>query len=157
IGDLVVAPVLLTWGRVSTWCAMSRSARDALEPLALLLALVLTALVIFGPLGPQWLHHAQWVSPVLIWAALRFGQRGAAGATLVVSALAVWGTARGTGPFTSGALHERLEALQGYIGVQAATFLLLGAVVSQERAARQLTERALEVREEFMSVASHEL
>jgi signal transduction histidine kinase len=41
--------------------------------------------------------------------------------------------------------------------VQAATFLLLGAVALQERAARALAERALEVREEFLSVASHEL
>src|SRR5262249_14546435 len=103
------------------------------------------------------LHHTQWLTPIMIWAALRFGSGGAAGASLVTCAIAVWGTARGTGPFMTGALHERLGTLQGFVAVQAATLLAWGAAAVAERGARAMAERALEVREEFLSVASHEL
>jgi signal transduction histidine kinase len=148
IGAMVVAPVLLVPWRVP---------RSWLEPVALVITIGAVCMLVFGPLEVRWLHHTQWLTPVLIWAALRFGTQGAAGASIVTSAIAVWGTARGYGSFGQGPLHDRLEVLQGFIGVQAATFLLLGAVAMQVRAASELADRALRVREEFLSVASHEL
>ena len=148
IGALVVAPVLLVpWGLARSW----------IEAIGLVVTLVVVGMLVFGPPESRWLHHTQWLTPVMIWAALRFGAGGAAGASLITAALAVWGTSRGYGTFGEGPLHERLEVLQGYLGVQTATFLLLGAVATQVRAARELAERALRVREEFLSVASHEL
>ena len=147
IGALVVAPVLLVRWRLRGW----------IEPAALAIATAGAGLLVFGPFEARWLHHTQWLTPILIWGALRFGTPGAAGAALITSAIAVWGTANGYGTFGEGLLHGRLEVLQGYLGVQTATFLLLGALAAQERAARAVAEHALRVREEFLSVASHEL
>ena len=45
------------------------------------------------------LGHAYWLFPFLIWAALRFGQRGTTTALFAVSGIAIWGTAQSLGPF----------------------------------------------------------
>src|SRR2546422_878101 len=69
--------------------------------------------------------------PIMIWAAIRFGQCGAVSTTFVVSAIAVWGTAMGQGPFVQSTLHGSLFALQNFMGVTAATFLVLGASTAE--------------------------
>jgi signal transduction histidine kinase len=102
--------------------------------------------------------------PLLIWAALRFGQRGAITTAFTVSVIAVWGTALGHGPFVRPALHQSLIALQAFMGVAAATFLVLGASISERRRAeeemRLAHARAAEAnraKAEFLAVMSHEL
>ena len=57
--------------------------------------------------------------PILVWAALRHGQRSTAAAVVVLAAIAIWGTARGSGPFQGDAHHELLLLLQAFIGVVA--------------------------------------
>ena len=79
--------------------------------------------------------------PLFIWAALRFGTRGATGATLMVSAAAVWSTVHGNGPFVRTQLHESLAVLQGFMSVLAVTCLVLAAVTAERwRADRERTE-----------------
>jgi signal transduction histidine kinase len=102
--------------------------------------------------------------PLLIWAALRFSQRGAVTAAFVVSVIAVWGTALGHGPFVRPALHQSLIALQTFMGVATATFLVLGASIAERRRAekevrlaRARAEEANRAKAEFLAVMSHEL
>jgi signal transduction histidine kinase len=102
--------------------------------------------------------------PIMIWAAIRFGQCGAVSTTFVVSAIAVWGTATGHGPFVQSTLHGSLFALQTFMGVTAATFLVLGASTSErERAEKELhaayalVSKANRAKAEFLAVMSHEL
>src|SRR5262249_58979063 len=84
------------------------------------------------------LHYA--VFPVVVWAAVRFGQRGTATVTLIASALAISGTVRGSGPFTMASLHESLLMLQLFMAVVAATGLVLGAAITErDRARRRAT------------------
>lgn len=143
LGDLVVASFLLTWVG-APWHRLTT--RRAAEALALGAAL----------LGASWLllsgtsAHAAGLSafrqpttllPLLIWAALRFGTQGASGATLLVSAVAIWSTALGRGPFIRPELHDSLAVLQAFMGVVAATFMVLGAVTTErQRVDRELTE-----------------
>jgi signal transduction histidine kinase len=108
-----------------------------------------------GPLASR--SVALLVFPLLIWATVRFGQRGATAAAAFVSAAAVVGTAMGYGPFLSGALHERLWTLQAYLIVMVVTLLVLGAVTEERLRAVAALRRALDAREEFLSIASHEL
>src|SRR5262249_37918278 len=77
-GALVVTPLLLTWAS-PTFARFGR--RELLEGLALLVILVLLAEV------PSQRDVPYVVFPVLIWAALRLGPRGAATALVVVSGL----------------------------------------------------------------------
>ena len=79
------------------------------------------------------------VFPVLLWAALRFGPRGAATAILVVCSITVWNTAQSDGPFVRESLTDSLLATQLFIATSALTSLLLAAVTAERtRAARAL-------------------
>src|SRR5215475_218688 len=76
------------------------------------------------------------VFPFLIWAAIRFGIAGAAFANLLMSAIAIWGTGRGYGPYAIGQGDERLMLLQIFLSVVSSSGLLLGATVSDRDSAR---------------------
>jgi PAS domain S-box-containing protein len=81
--------------------------------------------------------------PLGVWAALRFGAHGAALSTLVIAAMAIWGTAAGHGPFYS-KVHGRtvdLLELQLFLAIVAFTGLLLAA----SRAERKLASAQLEL------------
>src|SRR5262249_51744156 len=145
---LVMAPALLTWapllypplgrrGVTGRWPPRRRA-----EAGALLAGLVATGLLVFGgplsdTIGGHPLEYTMF--PFVIWAALRFGRRGAAAVTLVASALAIWGTLRATGPFGAGPVHERLLLLQVFLGVMAVTALLLSAALTERRRNEQGT------------------
>lgn len=127
IGDLLVAPALLVWARSSRERPPSRR---WLEIGVLAASVMVISALIFGrtpTARPDSFQQAYLIFPLLIWAALRFGQRGAATTAIVVSLVAVWGTANGHGPFVQPVLYESLFALQTFMGVTAATFLVLGA------------------------------
>ncbi|MDQ4079618.1 MAG: MASE1 domain-containing protein, partial [Gemmatimonadota bacterium] len=136
-GALLVAPAILVWGT-------ARQRRPPpyrlFEASALALVLVAVSVLIFGTsAAPQadTLQQAYLIFPPLIWAALRFEQRGAASAAFVVSLVAIWATATGHGPFVREELYQGLLALQTFLGVTAATFLLLGASIAERRVALQ--------------------
>ncbi|HZI43019.1 MAG TPA: MASE1 domain-containing protein [Gemmatimonadaceae bacterium] len=109
-------------------------------------------------------HELDLLLAVLIWAALRFGPRGAATITFVVSAIAVAGTALGFGPFARPQLSDSLFLLQTFMALVAATFLLLGATIAERaasdaeaRKAREDATQANLAKSEFLAVMSHEL
>jgi integral membrane sensor domain MASE1 len=134
MGDLLVAPALLTW---PAWRRIRWPARRAVEAAAALACLVLVTAGIFGGRLALAAHPLEYtLFPVLIWVALRFGQPGTALAILVASTVAISGTVAGYGPFGGLPLHESLVLLQVFNGVMATTALLLGAAMA-ERATRE--------------------
>ncbi|MDP9201444.1 MAG: MASE1 domain-containing protein [Gemmatimonadota bacterium] len=163
IGDLLVAPVLLVWASARRKLGTTRW----FEAFALGVSVIATSVLIFGgPPGPGTRAFAQayMFFPPLIWTALRFGQRGAVSTAFIVSVIAVAGTAMGHGPFVRPVLHESLFALQTFMGVGAATFLVMGASICERRRAedemRVAHARAAEAnlaKAEFLAVMSHEL
>src|SRR5262249_49372008 len=80
--------------------------------------------------------------PLLVWAALRFGPGGGAAATFLVSSLAIWGTAFGTGPFVYPTLAERLTLLHGVMANPAATTVVRAAVTTERRRAESALREA---------------
>jgi len=164
IGALLVGPLLLVWASPPRQLG---SPRRVLEATALGVLVIATSMLIFGTSPGQdatMFPYAYMVFPLLIWAALRFGQRGAVSTAFIVSAIAVGGTAMGRGPFARPVLHESLFVLQTFISVAAATFLVMGASISERRRAenemrtahRQAAE-ANAAKAEFLAVMSHEL
>jgi protein-histidine pros-kinase len=156
MGALVVAPVLLTWG---TPPRPSWPARQGAEAAALLVLLVAASQIAFGgwflsdaPAYPL----AYGIFPFVIWAALRFGSRGAATATLVVSGIAVWGTVQQVGPFLGRGLTESLLLLQTFMSVVAVTGLLLAATVTERRRAEGRFRLAVEAAPNAMMMVDRE-
>src|SRR3954447_19352965 len=132
-GVLVVAPALLTW---ITLGSRGLRRRDLLEAAA-----VAVALVVLAELPPQ--RDVPFiVFPVLLWAALRFGPRGAASAILLVCSITVWNTAQSAGPFVRDSLTDSLLVTQLFIATAAITTLGLAAVTA-ERTRAEAAQRAL--------------
>ena len=134
-GDLVVAPALLLWSAAPhvPWLR-----RRTLEVTALGLAIVLSALAVFGGHLAFSAHNypvAFLCLPVFLWAAFRFDQRVAATAILLLGGIAVWGTLHGAGPFSRPSPNESLLLLQAFLAVTAVMTLTLSAAVTERRRA----------------------
>jgi len=136
-GDLVVAPVLLLW---STTRRQKWRNGQVLEAVVLLLLLILVGGVVFGGLFASRARNypLEFLSiPLLVWTAFRFGRRDAAAGSILLSAVAIWGTLRGFGPFARESPNESLLLLQAFLGVTALTTTALAAVVSERRRVEQ--------------------
>src|SRR4029453_14903022 len=104
--------------------------------------IVIAVLVALAELSPQ-RDVPYVVFPVLLWAAIRFGPRGAAAAILVVCSITVWNTAQNDGPFVRDSITDSLLTTQLFIAISALTSLLLAAVTAgrpQAAAAPQASE-----------------
>jgi signal transduction histidine kinase len=78
------------------------------------------------------------VFPALIWAALRFGQRGATLAVVITAFFTVWNTIHYLGPFHFHSITRSVLSAQLFIAVAALSTLCLAAVVSERE---QFAER----------------
>ena len=101
------------------------------------------ALTAVGSSAPRSLVYLAF--PGLIWAGLRFGQRGATLALLVVTGVTVWDTRNSSGPFHFNSITHSILSTQLFIAVATVTTLCVAAVVSErERFARRLEESRTE-------------
>jgi integral membrane sensor domain MASE1 len=125
MGVLVIAPLLL----VARHCRWPRDVRPDqwIEGVTLLVSTaVATALVSASTFGPLFL-----VFPFLIWAAVRFHERGATVCVLIVSVVTTHAAAVGAGSFGHRDLFLNMVILQSFNGSAALTALLLAAVIHQ--------------------------
>jgi integral membrane sensor domain MASE1 len=142
-GVLTVAPLLLL--AVSAWGRRRRpDPGRVLEAVALAVTLVVVAAT--GLAGVTVRPFVLF--PALVWAAVRFRQAGAALASLFVSAVVVWLSAHGHGPYAAASPTERFLLGQTSTGAVMATSLVLAALtVQRELAARKLAERERQLAE----------
>ena len=151
LGALVVAPVLFSWTRR---LPVPEGARRILELTALCLGTVVVADLTLGQLvhAPilRQIDYPYLLFPFVMLGALRFGVRGASLLSLTVSAVAVWHTVHGGGPFVAATSVGTLFAIAAYLGTVAVTGLVLGATVQRERG--QATD-ALRQSEEHLRLA----
>src|SRR5207244_8815728 len=95
-GALLVAPAVVLWATNRFVFAPERLAEAAV----LAIAALTTGVVIFGGVGPLSVYRvpvAVLTFPVLVWAAFRFGCRGAAWGVLGLAGSGVWGALTGLG------------------------------------------------------------
>lgn len=78
--------------------------------------------------------------PFLVWAALRFEQKGASLGVIVVSALAIYGLLEGKGPFQSDLLVESLMLLGAYLGFLSVSVHLVASTAAHRRLASEALE-----------------
>jgi integral membrane sensor domain MASE1 len=122
-GALIVTPLLLLAWPGRGLARLGR--RELIEAGALLVILVLLAEL------PSQRDVPDVVFPALIWAALRFGPRGAATALVVVSGLPVWNTGHDAGPFVRESIADSRLSSQLFLAAAALTSLLRAAVTAE--------------------------
>ena len=155
LGALLIAPAVFAWW--GEW-DLSRSPFRWLEAAILGGLLILVGAAVFHDLFSQKFvrlargTYSIW--PLLIWAVVRFRLRGVTAALLLVSVVAISGTAAGHGIFAGGTQaptpHERLFRVQCFMAVTAVSMMTLAAALDERR-------QAILARDEFISIASHEL
>jgi signal transduction histidine kinase len=144
LGALVVAPILVTWNPFPT----ARVNRRALIEVGILLILLaVVTWFVFSSLPFSGVFHQAMIYvifPFVIWAALRFGQRGATFAIFLVSGIAIWGTLQGMGPFSLESKNDSLVLLQTFMAVVALTALLLAAATVERKNATDALQQRVE-------------
>ena len=140
-GDLLIAPLIILWSIPSKW---RWNRREAVElGILLLLLFVLSEAVFCGWLTISARNYPiAFISlPIVIWTAFRFTQRETATGIFILSAIAIWGTMHGFGPFAGETENQSLLALQSWTAVLAITAMALSAgMAERERAAEALRE-----------------
>ncbi len=153
LGALVVAPLILTWAPRSR--ASGPDGRP-FEIASLVALVILTGGFVFrelhGPVGPSTVFL-----PLILWASLRFSQRMMTFTVFLIATLAIANTAMGMGPFWQGSVRGGLLGLQIFMAVITVTGLVLSAVIGENRRLARKAAEALQAREDFISIASHEL
>jgi signal transduction histidine kinase len=166
VGTLLIAPPILVWA--TTPRAVHHVHR--LEKTALVTSLVVACgLAFFNnllhvPVLATPFHQADLLGAVLLWAAIRFGLRGATAAVLGVAVMSLLAATLRQGPFVLPTLSDRLLPLQTFMAIVAATSLIIGATMAERRIADQdadharlVAEKANSAKSQFLRVMSHEL
>src|SRR6478736_3696113 len=130
-GDLLIAPLIILWSIASKprW-----NKKEAAEVgLLLLLLFVLSEAVFCGWLTISARNYPIGFifGPIVIWMAFRFTQRETATGIFILSAIAIWGTLRGFGPFVGETENQSLLALQSWTAVLSITAMALSAAMAK--------------------------
>ncbi len=174
LGALVVAPLLLVWSERLRTAIDLRRFFKAMIPVVILIAVSIPIFHGFLWAGIRPFMFAYIIFPILIWIALRFNQHGSVTATFIVSVVAIWGTIASFDTSSGNTLTQNLLLLQSFIGVTAVTFMTMAAVVSEREKTqkhqqhlihrtilltkqRQRLKALNQAKDEFISVASHQL
>jgi signal transduction histidine kinase len=126
-GALIVVPLALAWyGPLPRRVEPAR----AVEAVAMVAAVACVSEIAFRTHEPI----AYLVFPTLLWAALRFGARGATLAITVAVGFAIWNTTHYEGPFVFQSITHSVLTTQLYLSVAALSTLFLVAVVTEREA-----------------------
>jgi TolB-like protein/integral membrane sensor domain MASE1/class 3 adenylate cyclase/Tfp pilus assembly protein PilF len=162
-GGLVFTPLVLLWSVASKrrW-----NKKEAAEVGALLLLLVVLSGVVFGgwpAVSARNYPIALIFGLVVIWTAFRFTQRETATGIFILSAIAVWGTLHGFGPFVMETENQSLLALQWWTAVMSITAMALSAGMAERRSVEKelqqqkvVVESANRTKNHFLAIPSHE-
>jgi PAS domain S-box-containing protein len=158
LGIMLVTPLIVAWWTFRPREVLRIRTRGALEAGLCFLGLAATSHWAFSALprsggGVPPLTH--FTIPFLVWAALRFGPRGQSAALILLSAVSIVDTMRGTGPFSAAFVQPERSVLylQMFLMV-AAVMTLLASALMRERRSAQNTAEAWRLRYEAAVVSS---
>src|SRR6059058_5354486 len=163
-GDLLIAPLIILWSIASRrhW-----NTKEAVEVGILLLLLVVLSEAVFGgwlAISARNYPIAFICGPIVIWTAFRFTQRETSTGIFILSAIAIWGTLHGFGPFVRETENQSLLALQSWTAVLTITAMALSAGMAERQRAEEalqqqksVVETANRTKDQFLAMLSHEL
>jgi signal transduction histidine kinase len=150
--DLILGSAIIAW--VSDFrFRMPRIAARKWELFGLVAAVVGLSAINFTPLmesNPSLLLRPYFLFSIILWATFRFDLFGATLTTLLFFIISFIGTLMGFSIYTNYPEDDRIVLLQLFSATLATTGLVLAAAVREK-------ERAVDARDEFLGIASHEL
>ena len=155
LGSLTLGPIALLCLSGSRRTLERVSKAKLAEAVLLCVALVIVCAVVFeisaGKVASGFLPTLLYSPlPLILWAAVRFGARGASGAILVVTVVLIWRTLNGPNLFIAGDAETSLFAVQAFLVALAVPILLLGAAIEETHSAVRATSES----EERMALAA---
>ncbi|MGA2853057.1 MAG: PAS domain S-box protein [Verrucomicrobiota bacterium] len=141
-GAIVAAPLILAWHhphpfRKNPWRIMEAAVLGGVT--------LLLCLFVFFRNVP----FAYGLMPLLLWAAFRFGMRGASTAAAAIAILATIGTSHGGGPFVKDTVNESLLALHSFLDVTIICALFLAGILAERKRAEKVLQES-ETRHRFL-------
>ena len=148
---LTITPFIVTWATEGIASLKRASRVKLLEATGLLLGLIVVSLFLFNKVSSHYDPALVYAPlPFLLWAAVRFGARGATAAIATLSFLAIWGVARGNGPFSAGSAEENALYVQLFLIFMTVPLLFLAALIEE----RNRVEENLRERDERIGLAA---
>ena len=152
LGALIVAPPILSIATASRF-----TGKDVLR-FALFIGLSATVThLVFGGFMDLGAHPLEYVVfPLMVGAAVAGGPPLTSSVVLASSAVTIWHTVHGAGPFAGSEIHHNLILLQTFSGVLATTALLLSAAIAERRTTELRHREAADTlrrREEMLRLA----
>jgi signal transduction histidine kinase len=147
LGSVTLGPVFLIWSFPRPEFARITSARKT-EGIILILTLAAVCAVAFnvskGTISTEFLPTLLYSPlPVILWAAIRFGERGASAGILVVTVVSIWQHLRvsASAVFSGVNPNTNVLALQIFLLGIAVPVFLLGAAIDELRRSAEATRR----------------
>jgi PAS domain S-box-containing protein len=135
LGSLTLTPIFLAWHGYELHRPKRPQLRPLLEAAAISIGIVTACTLAFGNPStgagnflPALLYAPM---PMVLWAAIRFGGRGASGAILVITVLALWHSMQQQGPFVDP--EHSVMPMQLFLAAMSAPVLLLAALIEELR------------------------
>lgn len=144
LDGLALGPIFVTWFGEGVGWLRQIPPRRILEAAILAIALAASAYIGFPAAAADFPVLACMPIPLMLWAAVRFGPRGASGAILMVSIMALAEAIEGRVPFSGPSGDHIVFSLQTFLAVLAAPFLVLAAVIRERQHATAQAEQAHE-------------
>jgi PAS domain S-box-containing protein len=129
-GTIVAAPLMLAWlhphpFRKNPWRIMEAAVLAGIT-------LLLCTFIFFRDVP-----FAFSLMPLLLWAAFRFGMRGASTIAAAIAIFATAGTCLGGGPFVKETVNESLLSLHSFLDVTIICALFLAGVLAERKRAEE--------------------
>ncbi len=145
LGTLTAAPLLLTWDTERVFNLFRLEPRRLVEAALLTLAAGVWSALIFTNILSWSRVDDYLILPLIMWAPIRFGLRGAAWVNFLIAALANVVAAQGHGEFAFiyGFDYRTVLGLQMLLAVSALSTLALASVLREREQAKEWLETAL--------------
>jgi signal transduction histidine kinase len=140
VAAATLGPLILIWfGPGLKLPQLTRA--TAIEKIVLLISLMFACAIAFSA-GPGTVESGYIPTllylpmPLVLWAAIRFGDKGASAAILAVTFVSVWRSVQGSTPFDSGDTEQNVFVLQVFLTAFSVPVLLLGSAIEELRTAK---------------------
>ena len=159
VADALLTPVILTLASngLKNSAMTLRNIRELIFEFSVLLVFVYFAYTPHYSRTSTALALVYFSFSLIVAISLRWNLRIGSIALLFTSIFAIWNTLNGNGPYAMSTASDNILSVQLSCTLAGVILILLCSLISEQRQAVEEAKNAVQVREEFLLVASHEL